>query len=174
MPYRYEANTEAARERNRRRIGGWRCSVSSGHCARSSRCPFERILLANVRLSAIRKLPTEAATNGVLAPEVAAAVSCASGAERHASGRRNWLTLDQAERLLHLADSKTDKGQALAVCSPYLWAALCAGRRSPGCGSKISISTTAAGTLWTWRGREAVWYHSLASWRKLTWNSAVR
>jgi site-specific recombinase XerD len=65
----------------------------------------------NVRLSAIRKLATEAADNGLLAPEVAAAVSRVRGAKRHGVRKGNWLTLDQAERLLELPDSKTKKGK---------------------------------------------------------------
>jgi len=66
----------------------------------------------NVRLSAIRKLAAEAADNGLLAPEIAAAVSRVRGAKRHGVGAGNWLTLDQAERLLDLPDVKTKKGSS--------------------------------------------------------------
>jgi site-specific recombinase XerD len=48
----------------------------------------------NVRLSAVRKLAAEAADNGLLAPEVAAAVSRVRGAKRHGVRAGNWLTLD--------------------------------------------------------------------------------
>jgi integrase/recombinase XerD len=65
----------------------------------------------NVRLSAIRKLAAEAADNGLLAPEVAAAVSRARGAKRHGVRAGNWLMLDEAERLLDLPDPKTEKGK---------------------------------------------------------------
>jgi integrase len=65
----------------------------------------------NVRLSAIRKLAAEAADNGLLAPEVAAAVSRVRGAKRHGVRAGNWLTLDQAEQLLDLPDVKTKKGK---------------------------------------------------------------
>jgi site-specific recombinase XerD len=65
----------------------------------------------NVRLSAIRKLAAEAADNGLLAPEVAAAVSRVRGAKRHGVRAGSWLTLDQAERLLDLPDVKTTKGK---------------------------------------------------------------
>jgi len=65
----------------------------------------------NVRLSAIRKLAAEAADNGLLEPEVAAAVSRVRGAKRHGVRAGNWLTLDQAERLLDLPDGKTQKGK---------------------------------------------------------------
>jgi site-specific recombinase XerD len=64
----------------------------------------------NVRLSAIRKLAAEAADNGLLAPEAAAAVSRVRGAKRHGVRAGNWLTLDQTERLLNLPDAKTNKG----------------------------------------------------------------
>ena len=66
----------------------------------------------NVRLSAIRKLAAEAADNGLLAPEVAAAVSRVRGAKRHGVRAGNWLTLDQAERLLELPDPETSQGKA--------------------------------------------------------------
>ena len=65
----------------------------------------------NVRLSAIRKLASEATDNGLLSPEVASAVARVRGAKRHGTRAGNWLTLDQAERLLDLPDSKTAKGK---------------------------------------------------------------
>src|SRR5690349_25131685 len=65
----------------------------------------------NIRLSAIRKLASEAADNGLLAPEVAAAIARVRGAKRHGVRKGNWLTLDQAERLLDLPDAKTKKGK---------------------------------------------------------------
>jgi site-specific recombinase XerD len=65
----------------------------------------------NIRLSAIRKLAAEAADNGLLVPEVAAAVVRVRGAKRHGVRAGNWLTLDQAERLLELPDAKTKKGK---------------------------------------------------------------
>lgn len=65
----------------------------------------------NIRLSAIRKLAAEAADNGWLAPEVAAAVARVRGAKRHGVRAGNWLTLEQAERLLALPHPKTNKGK---------------------------------------------------------------
>jgi site-specific recombinase XerD len=65
----------------------------------------------NVRLSAIRKLAAEAADNGWLAPEVAAAIARVKGAKRHGVKAGNWLTLDQAEQLLDLPHPKTRKGK---------------------------------------------------------------
>jgi integrase len=65
----------------------------------------------NVRLSAVKKLAGEAADNGLLAPEVAAAIARVKGAKRQGVRAGNWLTLDQAERLLDLPHSKTKKGK---------------------------------------------------------------
>lgn len=65
----------------------------------------------NVRLSAIKKLAAEAADNGLLAPEVAAAIARVKGARRHGVRAGNWLTLDQAERLLELPAHNTNKGR---------------------------------------------------------------
>jgi site-specific recombinase XerD len=65
----------------------------------------------NVRISAIRKLAVEAADNGLLAPDLAMAISRVRGAKRRGVRTGNWLTLDQAERLLELPDEKTNKGK---------------------------------------------------------------
>jgi integrase len=65
----------------------------------------------NVRLSAIRKLAAEAADNGLLAPEIAVAVARVRGAKRHGVRAGNWLTRDQAERLLDLPDPVTNQGR---------------------------------------------------------------
>lgn len=65
----------------------------------------------NVRLSAIRKLADESAENGMLASDVAAAISRVRGAKHHGVRVGNWLTLGQAERLLDLPDVKTKKGK---------------------------------------------------------------
>lgn len=65
----------------------------------------------NIRLSAIRKLAAEAADNGWLAPELAAAIARVRGAKRHGVRAGNWLTLEQTERLLTLPHSQTRKGR---------------------------------------------------------------
>jgi integrase/recombinase XerD len=65
----------------------------------------------NVRLSAIRKLSAEAADKGLLAPEAASAVARVRGAKRHGARAGNWLTLQQAERLLALPHRATNKGK---------------------------------------------------------------
>jgi site-specific recombinase XerD len=56
----------------------------------------------NVRLSAIRKLAAEAADNGLLAPQLAAAIGRVKGAKRHGIRTGNWLTRSQAEEMIAL------------------------------------------------------------------------
>jgi site-specific recombinase XerD len=82
-------------------VQAWRTKLESAGLAASS---------INVRLSAIRKLAAEAADNGLLAPEAAAAIARVRGTRRKGVRAGNWLTLEQAERLLELPDSKTNKG----------------------------------------------------------------
>jgi site-specific recombinase XerD len=65
----------------------------------------------NVRLSAIRKLAAEAADNGLLAPERAAAIGRVKGAKTQGRRTGNWLTQAQAEQMLALPDRATRKGK---------------------------------------------------------------
>jgi site-specific recombinase XerD len=65
----------------------------------------------NVRLSAVRRLAAEAADNGLLAPETAAAVGRAKGVKRHGTRTGSWLTQAQAEQLLALPARSTRKGK---------------------------------------------------------------
>jgi site-specific recombinase XerD len=65
----------------------------------------------NVRLSAIRKLATEAADNGLLAPELAAGIARVKGAKRLGVRVGNWLTLERAQVLLSAPDASTAKGK---------------------------------------------------------------
>ena len=65
----------------------------------------------NVRLSAIRKLAAEAADNGLLAPELAAAICRVKGAKRHGVRTGNWLTQGQAEQILGLPNRSTNRGK---------------------------------------------------------------
>jgi site-specific recombinase XerD len=83
-------------------VQAWRAALETAGLAASS---------INVRLSAIRKLAAEAADNGLLATEVAAAIGRVKGAKRHGVRAGNWLTLDQAEEMLDLPDPKTNKGK---------------------------------------------------------------
>jgi integrase/recombinase XerD len=63
----------------------------------------------NVQLAAVRKLATEAADNGLLAPELAAGITKAPGARSEGPRAGNWLK--QAARLLSLPDPDTRKGK---------------------------------------------------------------
>src|SRR5215210_4203405 len=65
----------------------------------------------NVQLAAVRKLATEAADNGLLAPELAAGIAKVPGARSEGPRAGNWLTREQASRLLALPDPATLKGK---------------------------------------------------------------
>jgi integrase len=65
----------------------------------------------NLRLSAVRKLAAEAADNGLLDSEMAAGISRVRGKRGQRVRTGNWLTLDQAERLLERPDANTNKGK---------------------------------------------------------------
>ena len=80
------------------------CECSGLRCTKLASEPI------NVRLSAVRKLAAEAADNGLLAPDVAVAIGRVKGAKSAGVRAGNWLTLDQAERLLELPDRSTKKG----------------------------------------------------------------
>ena len=54
----------------------------------------------NVRLAAVRKLASEAADNGMLAPELAAGIARVKGAKRLGVRAGNWLEKEQARELL--------------------------------------------------------------------------
>jgi site-specific recombinase XerD len=65
----------------------------------------------NVQLAAVRKLAAEAADNGLLAPELAAGIAKVPGARSEGPRAGNWLTREQASRLLAQPDSRTLKGE---------------------------------------------------------------
>ncbi len=65
----------------------------------------------NLRLAAIKKLAAEAADNGLLAPETAAAIGRVKGAKRAGVRAGNWLTKPQALELLGAPDRSTLKGK---------------------------------------------------------------
>jgi site-specific recombinase XerD len=65
----------------------------------------------NVQLAALRKLASEAAGNGLLATELLAGIATVRGARQAGVRAGNWLTLEQAEQLLHLPDLRTLKGR---------------------------------------------------------------
>src|ERR1700682_5821017 len=64
----------------------------------------------NVRITAVRKLAVAAADNGLLAPELAAAIARIKGVRSHGVRVGNWLSLRQAQALLNAPDVRTKKG----------------------------------------------------------------
>jgi site-specific recombinase XerD len=64
----------------------------------------------NVRITAVRKLAVEAADNGLLAPELAAGITRVKGAKSQGIRVGNWLSLQQAQKLLNTPDVTTKKG----------------------------------------------------------------
>jgi site-specific recombinase XerD len=64
----------------------------------------------NLRLSAIRKLATEAADNGVMDLHLAEGVRRVKGVTTHGVRTGNWLTLQQAQKLIQTPDITTLKG----------------------------------------------------------------
>jgi len=64
----------------------------------------------NLRLSAIRKLAREAADNGVMDPALAQGVNNVQGVTTHGIRTGNWLTLQQAQKLIRTPDITTLKG----------------------------------------------------------------
>lgn len=65
----------------------------------------------NQRLSAIRKLATEAADNGALDPQVANGIRAVKGARREGRRTGNWLTREEAQAWLSAPDMKTLRGR---------------------------------------------------------------
>jgi site-specific recombinase XerC len=73
----------------------------------------------NQRLSAIRKLAMEAADNGFMPPAQASAISRVKGAKQAGVRTGQWLTREQAERLILVPDPTKPKGaRDRAVRSP--------------------------------------------------------
>ena len=65
----------------------------------------------NVRLSAIRKLASQAAEAGLLSAELASGIQRLKGARKLGVRAGNWLTKEQASQLIHSPDTKTLKGK---------------------------------------------------------------
>lgn len=65
----------------------------------------------NQRLSAIRKLATEAADNGMIDSAAAAAIGRVRGAARHGVRAGNWLTRQQTQGVLNSPDAETLVGK---------------------------------------------------------------
>ena len=65
----------------------------------------------NVRLSAIRKLATEAAENGLLDRPIAQGITSLKGVRQSGNRAGNWLTREQARDLLAAPQTKTLEGK---------------------------------------------------------------
>lgn len=65
----------------------------------------------NLRLSPLRKLAREMADNGMLSPEMAAAIGRTKGIKQEGVRAGNWLLRDQASALLNAPDAETRKGK---------------------------------------------------------------
>lgn len=65
----------------------------------------------NLRLAAVRKLAEEAADNGLLADDIAAAIGRVKGARRLGVRAGNWLDVRQTEKLLAVPDANTLRGK---------------------------------------------------------------
>ncbi|MGI4758814.1 MAG: tyrosine-type recombinase/integrase [Janthinobacterium lividum] len=65
----------------------------------------------NVRLSAIRKLVTEARKNGMLSAEEASNLTDIPNIRQKGTRMGNWLTREQARELLQVPDRSTLKGK---------------------------------------------------------------
>jgi integrase len=65
----------------------------------------------NIRLSALRKLASEATDNALLSPELAAGISRVKGVKRLGVRAGNWLSREAAQTLLDSPDSSTLKGR---------------------------------------------------------------
>ena len=64
----------------------------------------------NQRMSAVRKLASEAADNGMMDQAHANGISRVQGVKAQGTRAGNWLTRDQAQRLLNAPDASTLKG----------------------------------------------------------------
>jgi integrase/recombinase XerD len=64
----------------------------------------------NLKLSAVRKLAQEAADNAMIDPAIAQGVARVRGVKTAGQRAGNWLTREQAQRLLNMPDVSTLKG----------------------------------------------------------------
>src|SRR6266478_7006672 len=82
-------------------VSAWRASLETRRLGSSS---------IIIRMSAIRKLASEAADNGLIAPELAAGISRVKSVKSTGIRVGNWLTLRQSQALLSAPDVETVKG----------------------------------------------------------------
>ena len=79
------------------------------------RLHLETILLApatiNLRLAAVRRLAYEATDHGLLSPELVAGIQRVKGVKRLGQRVGNWLTLEEGQQLLKLAQTDSLRGK---------------------------------------------------------------
>lgn len=79
----------------------------------------------NVRLSAIRKLVTEARRNGMLSAEEAANLTDIPNVRQQGIRMGNWLTKEQARELLAVPIAPPSRASATTRCCPFSSVAPC-------------------------------------------------
>ena len=82
-------------------VSAWRVSLEARGLGSSS---------ISIRLSAIRKLATEATDNGLLSPELAVGITRVKGVKSLGIRVGNWLSLSQAQALLNAPETNSSKG----------------------------------------------------------------
>ena len=92
----------AVSEFSKASVNAYRASLEEGKLSPST---------INQRLSAIRKLAVEAADNGLMPANVAAAISRVKGAKRAGVRTGHWLTREQAENLISAPNATTNNGK---------------------------------------------------------------
>lgn len=92
----------AVRELSKATVNAYRASMEERELSAST---------INQRLSAVRKLAAEAADNGLMPANVAAAISRVKGAKRAGIRTGHWLTREQAENLICAANATTRQGK---------------------------------------------------------------
>ena len=81
----------------------------------------------NLRLAAVRRQAYEASDNGLLNPDLAAGIRRVKGAKRLGLRLGNWLTVDQAKRLLAVPSSGSPKNKRNhAILALLLGCVVCA------------------------------------------------
>src|ERR1039458_5508675 len=90
------------------RPGFTKATVSAWRVALESRALGS--VSINVRITAVRKLAVAAADSGLLAPELANGITRVKGVASKGVRVGNWLSVQQAQRLLNAPDVTTTKG----------------------------------------------------------------
>jgi len=112
------ANSRRAYERALRDFLAWYAEAGRPGLAKATVQSYKAKLQAdglsassvNLKLSAVRKLAAEAADNGLLEQALANGIGKVKGVKSAGVRSGNWLTKEQAQKLLNLPDTATVKG----------------------------------------------------------------